>query len=393
MKWTPNPYAIAQLLIGDIDGERRFNEDGAAADKFLRTALVRNERETLSDALSQFHQLALMFDQPAMLGDLLKKQLVDRAVQLYGRESVERVLLHLLPVTDAVFSEFAVLDNAAGTPGVSVGAWYGEANRLSITDASFLDPMQGHVADCYLIAAMIALAWAQPQLLKSRLRRAGYEPPAKKSFEWSFHDRNGIRRNRRKVSARIPITGTWPRYAKSAHPDEYWPALIEKAYVMEMRPLAVDEVEPTPADYQFVSNGSFPHRACQGLVGGHAYIAPLYTPRGKEIFAKTGILGPGVMSKPVMTWTKKSAHTVNSKLWEDTGLFSSHAYAVLGTMRSGHIVLRNPFGVATKRRAGYARGPWDTGEQLVELNKNGVAAITPDLFYNNFDYVGWVDIK
>ena len=89
--------------------------------------------------------------------------------------------------------------------------------------------------------------------------------------------------------------------------------------------------------------------------------------------------------------------------WDKTGLWPNHAYAVLGVMKDAnhdHIVLRNPHGYPTKERDGYARGSWkaigapgvrNNGE--VQLNTDGVFAITREMFYKHFEHIGWVELR
>ena len=61
-------------------------------------------------------------------------------------------------------------------------------------------------------------------------------------------------------------------------------------------------------------------------------------------------------------------------------------------MPSKHIVLRNPHGVATTARRGYATGEWQPEDRdPAELNKNGVFAISPALFFKHFEDMGWVN--
>ena len=100
----------------------------------------------------------------------------------------------------------------------------------------------------------------------------------------------------------------------------------------------------------------------------------------------------GVVRRPVMAWTKDDIGVKDRKVWEKTGLWPNHAYAVLGVMPSKHIVLRNPHGVATTVRRGYATGKWQPADRdPVELNKNGVFAISPALFFKHFEDMGWVE--
>lgn len=395
MKWSPNPYAIAQLLSGELDDGHLHKTSGRDADNFLRQALLRNDVRTIDQAFARFRQLAATLDQPDVLAEKIKQPLVAEVARLYGDEPVQRALYYLLPITDAIFAR------AAGSGSVNaIDAWYADANQLLQSDASFLDPVQGYVGDCYLISAMIALAWTKSDALAARLRGAGFAPPEQRTFAWQFHNDEGAERGRKTVSGRIPVTGQMPRYARSASAGESWPSLIEKAYVVQVHPPTSDSGEPSPADYQSIDRKTTPPLACQSLAGGEIGGETLNTPRGEEVFAEHnqfGEPGPlhtasGVMSKPVMAWTRDDIGG-DSQLWEQTGLWPGHAYAVLGVMSTGHIVLRNPHGIATQEREGYARGTWNADRQSVELNKNGVFAISRALFFKNFGDIGWVDLE
>ena len=109
--------------------------------------------------------------------------------------------------------------------------------------------------------------------------------------------------------------------------------------------------------------------------------------------SRTGLVtASGVVRRPVMAWTKDDIGVKDRKVWEKTGLWPNHAYAVLGVMPSKHIVLRNPHGVATTVRRGYATGEWQPADrEPVVLNKNGVFAISPALFFKHFEDMGWVE--
>ena len=98
------------------------------------------------------------------------------------------------------------------------------------------------------------------------------------------------------------------------------------------------------------------------------------------------------MSKPVMAWTKEDKRVEDGEIWERTGLWPNHAYAVLGVMDSGHIVLRYPHGRATKPRPQYATGNWETHSLKVNLNVDGVFALSRNVFYAHFNDISWVEL-
>lgn len=382
-QWAPNPYAIAQLLLDTLDLEQVYEASGEGADNFLRLAFnAKGEKTTLAEAVELFRKLAVAVDRPMSTAKVLELAEAKRVAQLFAIEQIRRVLPYLVPLLDAEF-----------VPG-----WFEDAGPLMINEASYLDPIQGAVSNCYLISAMIALAWVKPPSWEAGLRSARFNPPDEASFEWRFHSDRGRERSPVKISGRIPVNAKRkPRYARSAS-GESWPAMLEKAYVMKRRSADAKEAEPTLADYQAIEKqGSTPPAACQALVGGDVGGEILDTPSDVKLFSpsRTGLVkASGVVRRPVMAWTKDNIGVKDPKVWEKTGLWPNHAYALLGVMPSKHIVLRNPHGVATTVRRGYATGKWQPADRdPAELNKNGVFAISPPLFFKHFEDMGWVEHK
>ena len=376
MKWAPNPYVLAERLSGKLLSAEQAALPGSL-DSFLRDGLLsKGKKKTVTEALAVFQQIAELFERPVSFGQAIATARPIYTAAGYRTDEVIPALLDLLPIVGAPPADDSFAD----------------ADQLIVQKAMYLDPVQGAIEDCYLISAMIALAWAVPQLLTARLTTAGFAPPGDRSFRWQFHDHRGGKRQT-KVSGRLLTRGGGLRYARSRSPQESWPALVEKAYVMNTRAPATAD-EPTAIDYSAINRGSTPARACQSLVGGLVRGEILDTLRGAGIFLPGGRLSTphGVMSKPVMAWTKENIGVKDKKVWDQTGLWPNHAYAVLGVMRSGHIVLRNPHGRATQRRRGYAEGPWQANGASVKLNVDGVFALSRDLFYAHFNDISWVDL-
>jgi len=400
--WLPNPYALAQVLTDKLDLESIYNEDGRSADLLLNEAFTsKAEGKTLSDLLGLFHQLATAVKGPMTIADVMNLAEAKQAADVFNPETIRLLLPYLVPILDDKFV------SSSGASGPGAPAWFADSKQLLIDDASYLDPIQGAVGDCYLISAMISLAWSSPASLRSSMASTGFDPPAARTFRWKFHSDARSSPAEVKISGRIPIAGKkTPRYARSAS-GESWPGLVEKAFVVHRRPARPGSAEPTPADYQMIDRNATPQGACRSLIGGQTDEAILELEEGKKIFTSEGKLGTrsgalstsGVMRKPVMAWTKTDIGITDSKVWEKTGLWPSHAYAVLGLMgnsdRHDFVVLRNPHGVATdpETRPGYATGVWNADGQSIELNKRGVFAIAPELFYKHFGDIGWVDVE
>ena len=182
-----------------------------------------------------------------------------------------------------------------------------------------MDPIQGAVSNCYLISAMIALAWIKPPSWQTGMSSARFKPPEEAAFEWRFHSERGRERNPIKITGRIPINAKRkPRYARSVS-GESWPALLEKAYVMKMRSADATEAEPTLADYQAIEKkGSTPPRACQVLAGGLISGEILDSASDAKLFSssRTGLVkASGVVRRPVMAWTKDDIGVKDRRVW------------------------------------------------------------------------------
>lgn len=392
-QWAPNPYAIAGLLTDRVLGKA----DAKTADDFLRQALSQGKITSQSEALDLFEKLASLLNRAKSLADVMDEPLVKRAVDWYGPDAIRRVLPDLLPIADAVFEslEAKVVPNENVVPPPPANAKYLNAEQLVVGGVSYRDPIQGNVADCYLIAAMIALAWSRRDVLISRLDSAGYYPPRKPSFQWHFHAERRAAATPVRVSARIPIKQGSPRYARSSSNAEYWPGLIEKAYVIKARPLGAHRHEPRPADYQLIGRHSTPQAACKALAGGRARSKNWMSEHGRTLFShlsKRCSNSSGVTTGPVMAWTGGNVGIRSYDVWDSTGIWPNHAYAVLGKMPSDHVVLRNPHGVSTQRRDGYSEEKqWvPEGQEPVALSE-GVFAISPELFNKYFRHLGWVE--
>ena len=400
MRWSPNPYAIAERLTGHVLGIA----DGEKADAFLRDAflnekvraqLERLEISTIDDAFNLFRKIASLNDEPLTLEKAREFPLVRAASEAYGANVVENLLPFLLPISDAEFDHAQVSAPAPNAVGVRVDAAYVDTGPLVVRDVLYLDPKQGLVGDCYLIAAMIALAWTVPDVLAAGLQSSGYRPPQESHFDWLFHEED--QRRAATVTGRVPSENGLPIYAKSEPGGEFWPSLIEKAYVQRVKTLRREAAhgEPTPADYQAIGEYEKPWRACRRLAGGEVDFELHNTDLDGAVLSRPGFTNAaGKVTLPLMAMTLSEIDGPEVT-WQASGLHVNHAYAVLGKLpESGHIVLRDPLGHPTTRREQYLENhAWDCGERdPVEINKAGVFAIAPALFNRCFKWAGWVNL-
>ena len=263
MKWAPNPYALAQRLSGRTDVEDFVTQSGEDLDKVLIDTFVsRGKHKTVSEAFATLRQVA-EFNQPLTLEDAMRSPHVNRAA--IARSDDQFRLMAAAPprIADDIFE----------------GHVFAASRAVLIDDVSYRDPVQGLIGDCYLIAAMIALAWAAPKLMTQRLGEIRLNAGHPRFFRWQFHanDAEASLRGDISVTGQVPMAGKLPRYARANVREEFWPALLEKAYVTKKAPpstlsAATTQVaEPEPVAYQSINNDTndtTPPLACQELVGG-----------------------------------------------------------------------------------------------------------------------------
>lgn len=393
-KWSINPVALAGFLTPDQPLAPGWPGVLAALERAFGTGEAQA-------ALALVQKIADGVDKPTVLADALASPAVRTAVERHPHIDWPRIVALLAPVTDARFA--GPQGNVDGT-GCEVAA-YRDAGRLVLADFSYRDPVQGNAADCYLVASMIALAWAAPRLFRETVLAAAAGIPRSGALACNFHAKEGDATTTVTVSTRVPCftaaAGDVPLYATSSNRDEDWPSLLEKAFVVHH---ARGEGEPRPADYVAVGADDErlqPQAAARMLVGGRAATCGSAV-IGGERPSRTlhGLVDEarGVTRVPVMAWTWPAAsHYLRGFDLASAGLFASHAYAVLGRLTAGgeYVVLRNPHG-RNVDLAAYARGPWRPGPGAngaddVALDADGVFALPEEWFDRCFDTVGWLD--
>ena len=179
MKWAPNPFALAERILD----KPLTSTDWGTASAYLGEAFNVEPRQLLDEIGDQSPMLYALEDvadavtSPKKLDELLQLPAVKHAQELFklSDDVVPRILPYLVPVADAEF----------GPPGAGVGgghphgtgATYHAAGPIINGDVSYLDPKQGSIADCYLVAPMISLAWAAQEKWTDRIHKAWHETP------------------------------------------------------------------------------------------------------------------------------------------------------------------------------------------------------------------------
>ncbi len=396
--WSVNPIALAELITGeDLFREKDPGDVQTVLERAFGTkldAIFEAEGDT-PGRLDLFQRLAGFVSKPQTLAEIERLPMVQELIGRYGypAEAIRRVLPYLVPVSDATFTAPGAPPSPAGS-GAVVGSWRAVAPAdYVVSDVSYLDPVQGPIADCYLISSMISLAWSRPADWTAQVKETGQQ------YTYKFYKGPAANPKVKDLKAQLPLNENKKfAYARSSNPAETWPGMFEKAYVMSELGLSG---EPTPSEYKQIDRAVEPQIACRALAGGADQVL---RDQGDNLFKHIWTrCGPrGVTREPTMAWTwdqtmiKKRGFT-----WSGTALRREHAYAVLGVMKQGnpqYVVLRDPWGWvkhcgethAAERQ--WTPGAGTSGVDTVNLNpKNGVFALRKDVFDKCFQAIGWVE--
>jgi hypothetical protein len=398
-RWSPNPVALAPLLLGErpddlgwAEVERRVE---AAFGRSLR-GLARRDGTSPSilDRLRSLSSVApLTLDAALASADV--RALVACLPQDV-RSAIARLLPYVMPIRDAGFAPV----EQGPSPPVRVGRYVALEN-LDIGGFSWRDPVQGAAYDCYLISSIIALNWTRPGLCEQLLRSAFHDGNGSGVLRFRF--RGAPDGHELAMAATVPVTndtGEVP-YARATLGDEAWPALVEKAYAMHVCGLTGDPGTEHYVSLADVPRARQPHEACALLAGGspqrasNPHVQSLEPPLFDSLAARCCPRGGQRVSVPAMAWTYDEAYDEVQPHIAQADLVAHHAYAVLGWLaRAGdaYVVLRNPHGVAA-RNAAYASGEWqpDGDGESIELGRDGVFALPRKDFELCFEHLGWVE--
>jgi hypothetical protein len=215
--------------------------------------------------------------------------------------------------------------------------------RAFVDGAGWDDPIQGSLGDCWLVAALVAVARSDPGLLEGNieevsadeLRALGGDPAEVGLWfrVYLYELRDGVRvRDFDYVKARFPIrrARNRPLYARSRQPEELWASLFELAVVRyQNRTIGLAE-----RGYAAVDGGS-PRLALELLTGRPSRSMSANDLAGLEEALEAG--------QAVVATTHDQP-----KLLAGTGIDPSHAFGVRGLRRDDNgrvwVRLREPDG-------------------------------------------------
>lgn len=255
----------------------------------------------------------------------------------------------------------------------------------------FSDPVQGALADCYLIAAMASVAWSRPYAIVNMVRPSRQGDEHSPIHEIRFHRDGRATAQDIEVSEKTPVdeaSGNWV-YARSSDQGEIWPAVMEKAYAKWK---SGNDTDCPP--YPTINFGD-PVLACAELVGGKEHRLDTRHHDGDRLwdFVRHHSLSRRTIN-PMVAWTY--SHAPDGLDYAAAHVVPNHAYSVLGwAYHDGHkyIVARNPW-YTHHATVDTLDGVWEAYEtsfwERVRLNTHGVFAMRADTFGHYFAGIGAV---
>jgi hypothetical protein len=230
----------------------------------------------------------------------------------------------------------------AETPWPPPGTTWKDIGDFFKDSTEFNDPIQGPVGNCYLIAALAAIAWADPYHIIQRTRATS---PTDHTNGIQFYSRPSHRHNGPtglvEVTDKVLAKGSPPTpvYCHSYDMGEIWPAVYEKAYAK----WTTGDTTDTPNIIK--TAGGDPVAAIAQITNGTAFYYGTKARTADAIFSIVRSNSVGYKTvHPMVAWTYAAA---GSGIYVGPNIAGNHAYTILGwATRFGrsYIVLRNPWG-------------------------------------------------
>jgi hypothetical protein len=273
------------------------------------------------------------------------------------------------------------------------GSWQ-DAGRYFNEAAEYFDPVQGAVANCYLIAAMASVAWARPFMVSHMTRATG---GANEQFtnlvRFRDTDAGNTVRDIEVTDATPTSSAGGPIYCRSSELGEIWPAVYEKAFAKWKTGSATDRPDITATAWgdcvraaAELTGLTREYHATSGLTADQLWDRVRQNSLGGKTF------------NPVVAATYGSgASSPDKVVYADANLVASHCYSVLGWAyrnQTRYLILRNPWGntEATLGTLGGTEFLYDVSwwRPIVLADPDGVFAITASTFKSYFATLGVV---
>ena len=218
------------------------------------------------------------------------------------------------------------------------GSEKAQSGELFVDGVSPKDVAQGSIGDCYLAAALGAIAASKPEAIEEAISKVGPRTWSVRFYKRIYGGKYAVQKVA--VDADLPKKAAGSlAYAKGPHAGpargrELWPSLVEKAFAK------------WKGGYDDIGGGGLPGRVMEALLGEEydsTYTA--WTPEDK-LWQKILEVGKG---KPMSAYTHNDDKAYFDK---KDKVVANHAYIVLGGEEEG--------GERTVR----CRNPWSAGKEI-----------------------------
>jgi hypothetical protein len=206
-----------------------------------------------------------------------------------------------------------------------------EGSQLFVDGISYDDVVQGSIANCYMVGAFSALAYANPDTIKDAIKDNGDGTYTVRFFE-----------QRQWGQPMVPVevtvdgdvatmsAGGSSKYAKNRDQKEIWVPVLEKAYAQ------------WKGGFEAIGNGGYAGEVMTALTGRQGNSSTISYSNPDQLFAS--IQANASTSHPMAAGTHGKDSGVD---YNGTGVYAWHVYTVLGASEENgtkYVELRNPWG-------------------------------------------------
>lgn len=361
--WARNPYSLAEHIVGKRIPWSRLADSGRILERIL--GFPASRLGEINDDSPLYWGARL--DDAGQIQRLRREDHFD--VGPTGMRTLHRVPDWVRQLGEPAILRVADICFAPSTSATGTATWRDAGTY--VTDAvEFLDPTQGSLGDCFFIAALGAVAYARPSVIRRRGETDG-------THRIKFHARLGWETRSPDENVPWDVSRGCPLYASSEDAGEAWPCVYEKGYAM----FKSDTTSQRP-DYQSIDGGDA-EQAMHDITGYETDSWNTAFNDYKDLYQIVlRNCRNGRTFNPMTASTFSSALDPRKPEYAGTGLYARHAYTVLGCHKydgARYIVLRNP---------------WGRGEAYVDthpgkfdgcnLGENGVFALRARTFEKYF---------
>ena len=242
--------------------------------------------------------------------------------------------------------------------------------RLFVRGVRAQDICQGWLSDCYLAAALSAVAQRDPGAIKDAITEQGGDV-----FKVRFYDVewDGTKSARSvEVDADFPWyqdKNTWA-YLQSTAKGELWPAILEKAYAVFKA--------GGKGDYDTIGQGGYEGDVMEAITGRQSDYSDVADMDDDALWQQLQDAAANKQAMTAGTYSeKKGPDGKEDERYHNTGIHGDHAYTVMGVRTHGR--------GKNKKRFVVLRNPWGEGEPTGDGKDDGIFECPLETFKKSYE--------